>query len=54
MIPIYETMGEPVAGSYNRVKLPEYVSEYVQDRSKDEKEYALSAAYEPEEKGKEA
>ena len=43
VIPIYETMGEPVPGPYNRVNLPAYVEEYAKERSDAEKNYALSA-----------
>ena len=48
VIPVYETLGEPVPGSYNRVGLPDFVSEYVKERSDTEREYAISATKEPE------
>ena len=42
---MYETYGEPIPSSYNRVKeVPDYVLNHVKERSHEEKEYALSAA----------
>ncbi|KAH6887685.1 hypothetical protein B0T10DRAFT_539035 [Thelonectria olida] len=44
VLPIYSTMGEPVPSSYNRVKLPTYVSEFAGDYNADNKELSLKAA----------
>lgn len=41
VIPVYETWGEPVQSSYNKVEeVPGYISEYVQDKNVREKKYA--------------
>ena len=41
VVPVYETLGEPVPSSYNKVEeVPGYLSEYVKERNEGEKMYA--------------
>lgn len=44
VLPIYSTMGEPVASPYNRIKVPGYIAEYAGDYNSDNKELSLKAA----------
>ncbi|KAH7155925.1 hypothetical protein EDB81DRAFT_785796 [Dactylonectria macrodidyma] len=44
VLPIYQTMGAPVPSSYNRVDLPDYVSEFANDYNTDNMELSLDAA----------
>lgn len=48
VVPVYDTLAEPIPGPYNRVKeVPPHVSEYVSWRNGNGKEYALAAAKKP-------
>ena len=41
VVPVYETLGEPVPNSNNKVEeVPEYLSEYIKERNGGEKRYA--------------
>ncbi|KAF8448588.1 hypothetical protein BGX38DRAFT_1188649 [Terfezia claveryi] len=41
VVPLHETLGEPVPGNYNQVEeVPGYLREYVKERNKGEKKYA--------------
>jgi hypothetical protein len=45
VLPLYEQLGEPVPGPYNRVEdVPAYVSAYVEGCNKRNWEYAVEAA----------
>ncbi|KAK7431016.1 hypothetical protein QQZ08_002546 [Neonectria magnoliae] len=44
VLPIHQTMGEPMPSSYNRVDVPSYVSEFVGDFNRDNTQLSLDAA----------
>lgn len=44
VVPMYQTMGEPLPSSYNRVDLPSHVSEYVKEFNEDNQDHAFDAA----------
>lgn len=44
VLPIYQTMGEPVPSSYNRADVPDYIKEFSNDFNTDNKEQALDAS----------
>ncbi len=48
VVPLYDTLAEPVPGPYNRLsEIPAHVSEYVRERNENDREYALAAARKP-------
>ena len=48
VVPVYETLGEPVPSASNKVlQLPEYIKEYVDETTKGNEEYAGVAARKP-------
>ncbi|KAF2110818.1 hypothetical protein BDV96DRAFT_650436 [Lophiotrema nucula] len=48
VIPIYEKLGEPQPGPYNRIKkIPDHVSNFVDGENKIREKYALDAAHKP-------
>ena len=48
VVPIWETLGEPVAGSQNRVKeAPEYLKAFITTGNERDERYAKDAAFEP-------
>ena len=48
VVPVYETLGEPIPGPYNRMEeVPAHVREYVEERNGRERDYALAAARKP-------
>lgn len=44
VLPIYQTMGEPVPSSYNRADVPDYIKEFSNDFNTDNKKQALDAS----------
>lgn len=44
VLPIHQTMGEPLASPYNRVDVPAYISEFARDFNGDNQQQALDAA----------
>ncbi|KAH6900708.1 hypothetical protein B0T10DRAFT_35375 [Thelonectria olida] len=44
VLPIHQTMGEPLASPYNRVDVPGYISQFAQDFNGDNQQQALDAA----------
>ncbi|KAH8904442.1 flavin-nucleotide-binding protein [Coniochaeta sp. PMI_546] len=44
VVPVYQTLGEPLASGYNRAEVPGYIAEYVRDANEGAKEQALEAA----------
>ncbi|KAH6867683.1 hypothetical protein B0T10DRAFT_502228 [Thelonectria olida] len=44
VLPIYQTMGEPLASPYNRIDVPGYISEFAKDFNEDNQQQALDAA----------
>lgn len=48
VIPVYEKLGEPQAGPYNRVKeIPEHVRRFVDEENEKREQYAFNAAGKP-------
>ncbi|KAF2186322.1 hypothetical protein K469DRAFT_706984 [Zopfia rhizophila CBS 207.26] len=48
VIPVYEKLGEPQAGPYNRItKVPEHVTRFVTEENKVREKYAFDAAHKP-------
>ena len=48
VVPVYERLGEPVAGPYNRVKeVPEHVRVFVEGENAKREEYAVAATRKP-------
>lgn len=48
VIPVYERLGEPQPGPYNRVKeIPEHVSQFVEVENEKREKYANEAAHKP-------
>jgi hypothetical protein len=48
VVPVYEKLGEPLPGPYNRVKdVPAHVSAFVQGENVKREEYAMEAAKKP-------
>jgi len=48
VIPLYEVLGDPIVGPYNRVpNIPEHVTRYVKERNEQEENYAIDAANKP-------
>ena len=45
VLPISSTIGDPVSSDYNRVELPNYISEFIEDTNSDNKELSLKAAH---------
>ncbi|OIW24372.1 flavin-nucleotide-binding protein [Coniochaeta ligniaria NRRL 30616] len=44
VVPVYQTLGTPLAGEYNRVEVPGYIAEYVRDSNVGAQEQAVEAA----------
>ncbi|KAM5348719.1 hypothetical protein ACJ41O_008542 [Fusarium nematophilum] len=44
VLPIYQTMGEPLPSSYNRVDVPGHVADFVKDFNTDNKQYSVDTA----------
>ncbi len=44
VLPVYTTYGEPIPGPYNKVELPGYLKEFVQDENTNAKETAETNA----------
>lgn len=44
VIPTYQAVLDPIASTYNKVDLPEYISDFVSETGKENKEYSISAA----------
>jgi uncharacterized protein len=44
VLPCHMTMGDPIAGPYNQVELPPYLSEFVTDFNNDAEELSVKAA----------
>lgn len=48
VIPVYEKLGEPQPGPYNRLsEIPNHVKSFVQEQNKAREKYAFDAAYKP-------
>ncbi|KAM0562814.1 hypothetical protein ACHAPJ_001654 [Fusarium lateritium] len=47
VLPIHQTVGDPVAGPYNRVDVPRYLAEFAKDFNTDNQQYAIDATKEP-------
>ncbi|ORY11692.1 hypothetical protein BCR34DRAFT_601138 [Clohesyomyces aquaticus] len=48
VLPVYEKMGEPQPGPYNRVtKIPEHVTKFVKEQNEAREKYAFEAAHKP-------
>ena len=48
VVPLYNTLAEPVPGPYNHIPdIPAHVGEYVKERNEREREYAMAAAKKP-------
>ncbi|PHH74054.1 hypothetical protein CDD80_3336 [Ophiocordyceps camponoti-rufipedis] len=45
VVPLYSAMAEPIPTSYNKVDLPCYAAEYLDDFNRDNKEHSVAAAY---------
>ena len=46
VLPVYQAIGEPIPSSYNKVDVPEHVSEHVKNFSHNSKELSVKAARE--------
>lgn len=46
VLPVHGVMPEPVPGSYNKVEVPEYISEFIKDFNEESKETSINAAKE--------
>jgi nitroimidazol reductase NimA-like FMN-containing flavoprotein (pyridoxamine 5'-phosphate oxidase superfamily) len=48
VVPVYQTLGEPVPGPYNKVKeLPEHVASFIKESNEENFEYATKAGKKP-------
>lgn len=48
VVPLYNTLAEPIPGPYNHIlDTPAHVGEYVKERNSREREYAMAAATKP-------
>ncbi|KAF4972431.1 hypothetical protein FSARC_998 [Fusarium sarcochroum] len=47
VLPIHQTVGEPVASPYNRVDVPGYLAGFAKDFNTDNQQYAIDATKEP-------
>jgi hypothetical protein len=48
VVPVYERLGEPQPGPYNRVgRVPEHVAKFVKEENEKRKKYAFEAAHKP-------
>lgn len=48
VVPLYNTLAEPIPGPYNHISdIPAHVGEYVKERNSREREYAMAAARKP-------
>lgn len=48
VIPVYEKLGDPQSGPYNRVeRVPEHVAKFVEEDNKRREKYAFDAAHKP-------
>jgi hypothetical protein len=44
VLPVYQTIGEPIPGPYNKVEVPEHVSTFAKDTNDEKKQRSLEAA----------
>ncbi|KAM4062693.1 pyridoxamine 5'-phosphate oxidase domain-containing protein [Hirsutella rhossiliensis] len=44
VVPVYTAMGSPLPGPHNRVELPEYASEFLDQFNQESKEHSIAAA----------
>ncbi|CCT70963.1 related to flavin-nucleotide-binding protein [Fusarium fujikuroi] len=44
VLPVYQTIGEPIPGPYNKVEVPEHVASYAKDTNDEKKQRSLDAA----------
>ena len=44
VLPVHQVIGEPVAGSYNKVELPDYIKDFAKDFNDESKEHAIAVA----------
>ncbi|KAF7558467.1 hypothetical protein G7046_g5691 [Stylonectria norvegica] len=44
VLPVHQTMGDPLPGPYNRVDVPSYIAEYASELNTDNKQQSLDAA----------
>ncbi|KAJ9151396.1 Flavin-nucleotide-binding protein [Pleurostoma richardsiae] len=46
VVPVYQTLGEPVASGYNKVeRVPKYMADYIRDTNEESKSYAVEAVH---------
>lgn len=44
IVPVYQTLGEPVPGSYNEAEVPAYLAEYIEETNQEAKDHSLAAS----------
>ncbi|PSN72258.1 hypothetical protein BS50DRAFT_544695 [Corynespora cassiicola Philippines] len=47
VIPVYEKLGVPQPGPYNRIKVPEHVRKFIDQENLQREEYAMEGAHKP-------
>lgn len=48
VVPLYNTLAEPIPGPYNHISdIPPHVGDYVKERNERERGYAMAAARKP-------
>ncbi|RGP77293.1 hypothetical protein FLONG3_4591 [Fusarium longipes] len=45
VLPVYQTIGEPIAGPYNTAEVPDHVSDFVKETNDERKQRSLKAAH---------